>query len=390
MDLPRKVTARFHLPRRTLRLQLTLLYGGVVVVLLVAVLGIWGLLYGTSSKAAPGSPASAVAKAQAQAAGNGHHVDILFALVLAVAVVLALGLGWLIAGRLLRALRKITSTARDISASNLHERLNIEGPDDELKELGGTLDDLFARLEASFESQRRFVANASHELRTPLTAERSLLQVALADPDADVEAWRATGEELLALGGLQERLIDALLTLARSERGIEQWHDFDLATVAEKAVLVRRLEADRRGIRVETTFAAAPGAGDPGLVESLIANLVDNAIRHNVDNGQVDIATATRAGSAVLRVVNTGPVVPPEDIERLFEPFRKAGADRTRSNDGNGLGLSIVRAVADAHGATIVVEPRSGGGLRLEVAFPVSSRGKSQAPVPALSGSRPA
>jgi signal transduction histidine kinase len=125
-------------------------------------------------------------------------------------------------------------------------------------------------------------------------------------------------------------------------------------------------------------------------VESLIANLVDNAIRHNVDNGQVDIAIATRAGSAVLRVVNTGPVVPSEDIERLFEPFRKAGADRTRSTDGNGLGLSIVRAVADAHGATIVVEPRSGGGLRLEVAFPVSSRGKSQAPVPALSGSRPA
>jgi signal transduction histidine kinase len=388
MDLPRKATARFHLPRRTLRLQLTLLYGGVLVVLLVAVLGIWGLLYGTSSKAAPGSPASAVANAQA--AGNGHHVDILFALVLAVAVVLALGVGWLIAGRLLRALRKITSTARAISASNLHERLNIEGPDDELKELGGTLDDLFARLEASFESQRRFVANASHELRTPLTAERSLLQVALADPEADVEAWRATGKELLALGELQERLIDALLTLARSERGIEQWHDFDLATVAEKVVLTRRQDAERRGIRVETTFAAAPGAGDPSLVESLIANLVDNAIRHNVDNGQVDIAIATRAGSAVLRVVNTGPVVPSEDIERLFEPFRKAGADRTRSTDGNGLGLSIVRAVADAHGATIVVEPRSGGGLRLEVAFPVSSRGKSQAPVPALSGSRPA
>ena len=388
MDLPRKATARFHLPRRTLRLQLTLLYGGVLVVLLVAVLGIWGLLYGTSSKAAPGSPASAVANAQA--AGNGHHVDILFALVLAVAVVLALGVGWLIAGRLLRALRKITSTARDISASNLHERLNIEGPDDELKELGGTLDDLFARLEASFESQRRFVANASHELRTPLTAERSLLQVALADPEADVEAWRATGKELLALGELQERLIDALLTLARSERGIEQWHDFDLATVAEKVVLTRRQDAERRGIRVETTFAAAPGAGDPSLVESLIANLVDNAIRHNVENGQVEIVTGTRSGSAVLSVVNTGPVVPSEDVERLFEPFRKAGGDRTRSNDGSGLGLSIVRAVVDAHGASIVVEPQSDGGLRVEVAFPASPRRESQAEELALSGSLPA
>src|SRR5664280_1382871 len=186
MDPLRRVMTWSRLPRRTLRLQLTLLYGGVLVALLVAVLGVWGLLYGTSSKAAPGSPVSAVVDAQAQAAGNSHHVDILFALVLAVAVVLALGLGWLIAGRLLRALRTITATAKDISASNLHKRLNIEGPDDELKELGGTLDDLFARLEASFESQRRFVANASHELRTPLTAERSLLQVTLDDPQASV------------------------------------------------------------------------------------------------------------------------------------------------------------------------------------------------------------
>jgi signal transduction histidine kinase len=390
MDLPREATTRFRLPRRTLRLQLTLLYGGVLVVLLVAVLGIWGLLYGTSSKAAPGSPAGAVANAQAQAAGNGHHVDILFALVLAAAVVLALAIGWLIAGRLLRALRTITSTARDISASNLHERLNIEGPDDELKELGGTLDDLFARLEASFESQRRFVANASHELRTPLTAERSLLQVALADPDADVEAWRATGEELLALGELQERLIGALLTLARSERGIERRESLDLAAIAEKVVQARREKAERRGIRIETTFAAAPGAGDPGLVESLIANLVDNAIRHNVDSGQVEVLTGTRSGSAVLSVVNTGPVVAPEDVARLFEPFRKAGADRTRSNDGSGLGLSIVRAVVDAHGASIVVEPRSDGGLQVEVAFPASSRRESQAQEPALSGSLPA
>ena len=373
MDVSREATTRFRLPRRTLRLQLTLLYGGVLVVLLVAVLGIWGLLYGTSSKAAPGSPASAVANAQAQAAGNGHRVDILFALVIAVAVVLALALGWLIAGRLLRALRRITSTARDISASNLHERLNIAGPDDELKELGGTLDDLFARLEASFESQRRFVANASHELRTPLTAERSLVQVALADPGADVAAWRVTGEELLALGELQERLIDALLTLARSERGIEQWRDFDLGALAEKAIIVRRQEAERRGIHVETTFAAAPGAGDPGLVESLIANLVDNGMRHNFEGGSLQVVTGTRAGQAVVAVTNTGPMVSSEDVERLFEPFRRAGGDRTRTRDGHGLGLSIVRAIADAHGATLTVAPQSGGGLHVEVLIPTTS-----------------
>ena len=192
------------------------------------------------------------------------------------------------------------------------------------------------------------------------------------------------------MGELQERLIGALLTLARSERGIEQWQDFDLGAVAEKVVLARRAEAKRRGIRIETTFAAAPGAGDPGLVERLIANLVDNAIRHNVDNGQVEVVTGTRSGSAVLSVVNTGPVVPSEDVERLFEPFRKAGGDRTRSNDGSGLGLSIVRAVVDAHGASIVVEPQSDGGLRVEVAFPASPRRESQAEELALSGSLPA
>jgi signal transduction histidine kinase len=358
---------RLHVPRRTLRLQLTLLYGGVFVALLVAVLGIWGVLYGTGAKAAPGSPVNAVLNAQA--ASNGRHLDIGFALVLAVAVVLALALGWLIAGRLLRALRTITATARDISASSLHERLNIEGPDDELKELGETLDDLFGRLEASFESQRHFVANASHELRTPLTAERSLLQVTLADRDADVATWRAAGAQLLQLGELQERLIAALLTLARSERGIEQWEPCDLAALARRVVAARREEAERRGISVDVAFAAAPVAGDSSLVESLIANLVDNALHHNVDGGRVKVATETQAGSAVLSVVNTGQVVPSEDVERLFEPFRKGGAARTRSVDGHGLGLSIVRAVANVHGATLEVTPRPEGGLQVEVSF---------------------
>ena len=369
MNPLRRAMMPFHLPRRTLRAQLTLLYGGVLVALLAAVLGIWGLLYGSGAKAAPGSPVNVAVNAQAQAASNGRFHDLLFAAAFAVAVLLALALGWLIAGRLLRALRTITSTARDISASSLHERLNIEGPDDELKELGETLDDLFARLEASFESQRRFVANASHELRTPLTAERSLLQLALADPQASVGSWRSTGEELLKLGELQERLIAALLQLARSERGIERREPFDLAAIAGRIVVARRQEAERRGVRIHATLDAAPGMGDPRLVETLIANLVDNALQHNVDGGQVDVVTATRAGSAVVSVVNTGPVVPPADVERLFEPFRKAGADRTRSNDGHGLGLSIVRAVADAHGATMVVEPGSDGGLRIEVAF---------------------
>lgn len=374
MDLRERVALLSHLPRRTLRAQITLLYGGVFVVLVAAVLGATGLLWRTAAHAAPGTPASAIADTQ-------HIIDLVdlhrlvFGLAIAcgVAVVLAVALGWLIAGRVLRPLRRITSTARQISATNLHQRLDLKGPDDELKQLGETLDDLFARLESSFEAQRRFAANASHELRTPLTAERSLLQVALADPDASVETWRATGEELLDLGELQERLITSLFTLARSERGIERRESFDLAAIAGQAVLARRQEAERQGISLDANIVEAPIAGDRNLVESLLANLLDNALRHNLEGGRVAITTGMQAGRAVLAIVNTGPLVPPEDVERLFEPFRKAGADRTRSNDGHGLGLAIVRAVTDAHGATVIAEPQSNGGLRVEVEFPEPS-----------------
>jgi signal transduction histidine kinase len=373
MDLRERVALLSHLPRRTLRAQITLLCGGVFVVLVAAVLGATGLLWRTTAQAAPGTSASAIADTQ-------HVIDLVdlhrlvFGLTIAcgVAVVLAVALGWLIAGRVLRPLRRITSTARQISATNLHQRLDLKGPDDELKQLGETLDDLFARLESSFEAQRRFAANASHELRTPLTAERSLLQVALADSDASVESWRATGEELLSLGELQERLITSLFTLARSERGIERRESFDLAAVAEQAVLARRQEAERQGISLDADIVEAPIAGDRDLVKSLVANLLDNALRHNLEGGRVDVATGVQAGRAVLTIINTGPLVPPEDVERLFEPFRKAGADRTRSNDGHGLGLAIVRAVADVHDATVVAEPQPSGGLRVEVVFPDS------------------
>ena len=230
--------------------------------------------------------------------------------------------GWLIAGRLLRPLRTITATARDISASNLNRRLALDGRDDEFAELGETLDDLFGRLEASFESQRHFVANASHELRTPLTAERTLLQVALADPDATAQTLRSACEQVLALGDQQERLIEALLTLATSERGIEQWEPFDLAAVAWHVVTIRREEAERRGVHIETRLAAAPATGDPSLAESLVANLVDNAIRHNSSDGTAEISTAAAGGQATIRVRNTGAVIPPEQLDRLFQPFR--------------------------------------------------------------------
>jgi signal transduction histidine kinase len=284
--------------------------------------------------------------------------------------VIALVLGWLIAGRFLRPLRTITATARDISASNLHRRLGLGGRDDEFKELAATLDDLFERLEASFASQRRFVANASHELRTPLTAERTLLQVALADPAATAETLRSTCQDVLALGQQQERLIEALLTLASSEQGIEQREPFDLAEIAGKVMLARRQEAQRRGIQVDTTLAPAPAAGDPNLVESLVANLVDNALRHNAAGGRIEIATTTTAGGARITVKNTGPVIPPGEVERLFQPFQQLGSQRIRHTNGHGLGLAIVRAIASAHGATLIPRARPEGGLDIEVSFP--------------------
>jgi signal transduction histidine kinase len=245
----------------------------------------------------------------------------------------------------------------------------LNGPDDELTRLGRTLDDLFGRLEASFASQRRFVANASHELRTPLAGQRTLLEVALADPKASAAELRAACQEALALEEQQERLIGALFTLASSEGGVERRESVDLAAVAEQVVMLRADEAHGRHVRVQVSPGTAQVAGDPDLLVSLVANLVENGLRHNVDDGSLHVVTETPAGEAVVSVTNTGPMVSPEDVGRLFEPFRRA-VDRTRTRDGHGLGLSIVRAVADAHQATVTVEPQTEGGLCVEIAFP--------------------
>jgi signal transduction histidine kinase len=214
------------------------------------------------------------------------------------------------------------------------------------------------------------VANASHELRTPLAGQRTLLEVALADPKASAADLRAACEEALALEEHQERLIEALLTLASSEGGVERRESVDLAALAEHVVMMRVDEAHNRRVRVQVSSATARVAGDPDLLESLVANLVTNGLRHNVDDGSLQVVTETRAGQAVVSLTNTGPMVSAEDVDRLFEPFRRADRDRTQTRAGHGLGLSIVRAVADAHKATLTVEPRSDGGLRVEVVFP--------------------
>ena len=363
MSHPGTSSASFRLPRVTLRMQLALLYAGFLTcgaaLLLVPILTIHqSIPEGADGRVIAGIQASTNAQVIRSVA------------ILAGLVMLSLAAGWLIAGRFLRPLRTITATARDISARNLNRRLGLAGRNDEFKDLGETLDGLFERLEASFESQRHFVANASHELRTPLAAEKTLLQVALADPQATTQTLRETCHQVLALGDQQERLIEALLTLASSERGIEQWEPFDLAGVASRAIEERRHEAERQGLTLETALTAAPATGDPSLAESLVTNLVDNAIRHNVPGGRVTVSTTMTDGRAVIRISNTGTVIPPLELDRLFQPFQRLGHERIRHGDGHGLGLAIVRAIAVAHKAAVTAATRPEGGLDIEVSFP--------------------
>jgi signal transduction histidine kinase len=349
----------------TLRFRLALLYAGFFFVCGVVVLVLPEF---TINATVPAGPRAAPAP------GSDHLGDELIRAlaVLVVLVAAALAIGWLIAGRFLRPLGMIIAAAREISASNLHRRLALTGRADEFTELGATLDGLFGRLEAAFDAQRRFVASASHELRTPLAAERSVLQVALADPAADAQTLREACAEVLDLGVQQERLIDALLTLASSERGVEQWEPFDLADVVAKVLVTRGEDAEQRTVGVETALGPATATGDPSLAESLVANLTDNAIRHNGPGGRVEIRTTTTDGRATITVGNTGPVIPPGQLDRLFEPFQRLGTGRIRAADGHGLGLAIVRAIAVAHGATLSAAARPGGGLDIAVSFPAA------------------
>jgi signal transduction histidine kinase len=367
--------------QRTLRSRLTLLYGGLFLVfgfllLLIINGGVRSTIrVGGVSVAKPGQIPRPPTVKFVDPVFEQHNTDLrrlaVFSLVaLLVMAILSIVGGRYAAGRALRPLQSITTTAQAISANNLHARLNLNGPRDEITELGATLDQLFGRLEASFESQRHFVANASHELRTPLTAERTLLQVALADPEASAETLRSTCEALLTLGDQQARLIDSLLTLADGEQGVERREPFDLADVVDAVLPPRRVEAAEQGIDVEESLSAAPATGDRSLVESLVTNLVDNGLRHNIEAGRVEIATTTIAGRAVLSVRNTGPVVPPDQVDRLFQPFQRLGAERVRNDSGHGLGLAIVAAIASAHGAAVVARARPEGGLDVEVTFP--------------------
>jgi signal transduction histidine kinase len=306
----------------------------------------------------------------AQRAADSHQLLVNSGIALAIVAVLALLAGWLVAGRMLRPIRTITRTARRISSTSLHERLALDGPEDELKELGDTLDDLFGRLDAAFEAQRHFVANASHELRSPLARQRALIQVALADPDASFTSLRTAHERVLASEQQLEQMIDGLLTLTRGQGRLERREDLDLAPLTSEALLARESDAAGLGLDVRATLAAAPAEGDPRLVERLIANLIDNAIRHNIPGGHVAITTGIRDLRAFVSIANTGPTVPPEEIQCLFQPFQRVGGARTSHDSGHGLGLSIVQAIANAHRAELSARERDEGGLIIEVSFP--------------------
>jgi len=375
--------------RRTVRLRLTLLYGSLFLVSGAALLIVTYLLMAefTSTNRATGVgtpgrgrggierlPPSAVSLPAQQQAAVRHDFLLGSAIALAIMVIVAIWLGWLVAGRALRPLRLMTAAAQRISEVNLHERLALTGPDDELKDLGDTIDGLLARLEGAFDAQRRFVANASHELRTPLTVERVMLETVLADSAASAESLRATCEDLLATSQQQEQIIQALLTLARSQRGLEHRQPFDLAAVTGKVLAARYPEARRLGLRIDAALAPAMSTGDPQLAQRLVANLADNALRHNVPDGWIDVATGTRAGRSVIWVANSGPLIREEEVRRLFQPFQRGGEDRTaRSHEGAGLGLSIVEAIAAAHGATVKPRVQPEGGLDIEVSFPVAA-----------------
>ncbi|WP_030211226.1 sensor histidine kinase [Streptomyces bikiniensis] len=385
--------------RPTIRIRLTLLYGGMF---LIAGILLLSIIYLFTAQALSDSAAQLpfkIVKGEVQATtslcvlpGTGtvdqfndavsvclrHQSDralddllrrSLFAL-LGLSII-AFAFGYAMAGRVLSPLGRITRTARQVAGSDLSRRIELDGPDDELKELADTFDEMLERLERAFTAQQRFVANASHELRTPLAINRTLLEVHLSDPGAPVELQQL-GKTLLATNERSEQLVEGLLLLARSDNQIIERKAVDLAEVAERAVDQVHAEAEAKGVEIRGERAPAVVQGNGVLLERIALNLLQNAVRYNVpEGGWVEVGTESGHGRAVLLVSNTGPVVPAYEIDNLFEPFRRLRQERTGSDKGVGLGLSIARSVARAHGGRIIAEPREGGGLVMRVTLPI-------------------
>ena len=309
-----------------------------------------------------------------------HELVVQSGLALGVMALASVGLGWMLAGRVLRPIQDMTATARRLSDTNLHERLALEGPQDELKELADTFDGMLGRLESAFESQRRFVANASHELRTPLAIQRTVIDVALADPDAGAEELRAMAGSVRDAVDRSEGLIDGLLLLARSQQGAGPTAPVDMADVVAGALDQAANEIAAAGLSVRRDLQPAVVEANRVLLERLVVNLVQNGVRHNVEGGWMEVVTARNGDRARLTVHNGGHVIPPEQVAGLFEPFRRLSPDRVGDGrgsagsprSGHGLGLSIVEAVANAHGGSVHAQARPGGGLSVTVELPAS------------------
>jgi signal transduction histidine kinase len=369
--------------KMTIRTRLTLVVGGMLLVGGLVLLGITYLLVfqqlGNKAYVArefEGPPAGVAGTMITNIQGEFRSdatkaVLTQGSIALAVVVVIGLAFSWLVAGRLLQPLHRVTETARRIAGApdrGLHERIALTGPYDEVKELADTFDLMIARLDKSFDVQRRFIANASHELRTPLTLNRTLLEVSTDHPDASVEL-RQLGRTLLAVNDRHERLIDGLLLLARSERAVADRSYVDLADVVAHVAALQQDE----DVKVTAVADEAPTTGNAVLLERLVHNLVENGVRHNVPaGGWVRVESGTRPDGVYVTVSNTGPIVPRYEIPNLFEPFRRLGPDRAVSS-GAGLGLSIVRAVATAHGGKVFADPRDGGGMTVTVILPTAA-----------------
>jgi len=382
--LPAPVEAR---GRTTLRLRLTLVYTavavgvGLVLLLLATVLVDRALAAGSVSVRGllvplPGGGLVTFSEFQDQLRRDALG-SLLRQGLLALLVVGAVGglLSYLLAGRVLRPLQGITATARRLSAERLDARIGLTGPRDELRELADVFDAMLDRLQASFEAQRRFVADASHELRTPLAVMRTEIDVALADPDASAQELRASADVVRRATERADRLVDSLLLLARSDRlqvdGLPHRERVELTEIAASALGPVEAEVRARRLTVASSCAPAGVLGDRLLLERLAGNLVENAVRHNLDGGWLRIDTGTVAGRARLQVASSGPVVPPEVVPELFEPFRRHGTART-ARRGAGIGLAVVRSVAAAHGGTVRAEAPADGGLVVTVELPPS------------------
>jgi signal transduction histidine kinase len=377
-------------PAPTIRLRLTALYGTVFLVTGAALLTVGYIFVRNNLRThhslrsellrlgigpargefgfPPGSPTGKlIHTVQNQILGGAlHRLLIEYAVALVVMTALSVVIGWLLAGRALAPLRDITATARRVSSENLGERIDLPGPADELRELADTFDGMLARLDSAFASQRHFVANASHEMRTPLAIMRTEVDVALADPDASVEELRAMGEAIRDTVDRCERLIASLLLLARSQAATGQEEPVDIAALTADCVTDLSARAQEAHIEIHDALEPAWTFGHPGLLERLIANLVDNGIRHNVDGGYLQVQTRTDGEVVELVVANGGERIDPERVEELAEPFRRLD----RSGRGFGLGLSIVRSIAEAHHGEAVLSAPAAGGLEVRVTLP--------------------